>query len=103
MKTMFRLKKPFLFSLTLLMLAYSALSQGNNTTTPSFQETVGSINYIFYAVAAGVAILMITIHAIRWKMTDDPDVVEDSKRGIINVIAGLILIAVAAALVELFF
>ena len=66
-------------------------------------ETIGGINTLLYGIAAGVAALMITFHAIKWKTAAGPNDREEAKRGIINVILGLILIMIAASLVALLF
>lgn len=64
-------------------------------------STVGGLNNLLYGVAAGIAALMITIHAIRWKTAGSPAEREAAKKGILNVILGLALIIVAASLVEM--
>jgi hypothetical protein len=66
-------------------------------------ETIGGINTLLYGIAAGIAALMITFHAIKWKTAAGPNDREEAKRGIINVILGLILIMIAASLVGLLF
>jgi hypothetical protein len=63
-------------------------------------ETVGGLNNLAYGIAAGLAALMITLHAIRWKTADNPNDREEAKRGIINVILALILIMVAGAVIS---
>lgn len=70
---------------------------------PGIIETIGGINNLLYGIAAGIAILMITIHAVKWKTASSPADREEAKRGIINVILGLIVIIIAAALVALIY
>ena len=65
----------------------------------TFVDVIGDINNILYGIAAGIAILLIAIHGIRWKTAGSPEGREDAKRGILNVIFGLAIIIVAAALV----
>jgi hypothetical protein len=66
-------------------------------------ETVGGLNNLVYGIAAGLAALMITLHAIRWKTADSPSGREEAKRGMINVILALILIMVAGALISVIY
>ena len=66
-------------------------------------ETVGGLNNLLYGIAAGIAALMITLHAIRWKTADNPSEREEAKKGIINVILALIIIMSAAAIVSVIY
>ncbi len=66
-------------------------------------ETVGGLNNLLYGIAAGLAALMITLHAIRWKTADNPSDREEAKRGIINVILALILIMITAAVISVIY
>jgi len=66
-------------------------------------ETVGGLNNLIYGIAAGLAALMITLHAIRFKTADNPTDREEAKRGIINVIFALILIIVAGAVISVIY
>ncbi len=66
-------------------------------------ETIGGMNTVIYGIAAGIAALMITLHAVKWKTAENPGDREDAKRGIINVILGLVLIMIAASLVSVVF
>lgn len=66
-------------------------------------ETVGGLNNLIYGIAAGLAALMITLHAIRWKTADNPNDREEAKRGIINVILALLLIMVAGAVISVIY
>jgi hypothetical protein len=69
----------------------------------TFEETVGGVNNLLYGVAAGIATLLITLHAVRWKTAENPTDREEAKKGMINVIIGLIVIIIAATLVTLLF
>jgi hypothetical protein len=69
----------------------------------SFEEIVGGVNNVLYGVAAGIALLLITLHILRWKMADTPADRDEAKKGIYNVIIGLIVIMIAATLVTLLF
>lgn len=84
-----------------------APSTTSTTTLPPSDsgiiETIGGINNLLYGIAAGIATLMITIHAVKWKTAGSPADREEAKRGIINVILGLIVIIIAAALVSLIY
>ena len=66
-------------------------------------ETVGGLNNLVYGIAAGLAALMITLHAIRFKTADNPNDREEAKRGIINVILALLLIIVAGAVISVIY
>ena len=66
-------------------------------------DTIGGVNTLLYGIAAGIAALMITMHAVKWKTADNPNDREEAKRGMINVILALILIMIAAALVSVLF
>ena len=65
----------------------------------TFVGVIGNINSVLYGIAAGIAILLIAIHGIRWKLADSPEAKEEAKRGILNVILGLAIIIIAATLV----
>ncbi len=67
----------------------------------TFTDIIGDINAILYGIAAGVAILLIVIHGVRWKTAGSAEGREEAKRGILNVILGLVVIIIAAALVSL--
>ena len=77
------------------------LSLTNYASAQDIAETVGGINTLLYGVAAGIAALMITFHAIKWKTAGSPAERDAAKRGILNVVLGLILIIIAASLVEM--
>ena len=83
--------------ITLMLLIVS----GKTVTGQTSEDIIGSITYIFYGLAAGVSILMITIHGIRWKLADSQESAENAKRGIINVIIGLVIVIIAATLVDM--
>ncbi len=88
----------------ILTVVSTQMVAGSTTaTSQTFSETIGDINYILYGIAAGIAILLIAIHGIKYKTTDNPDVRENAKRGIINVVIGLAIIIIAAALVSMMF
>ena len=66
-------------------------------------ETVGGLNNLLYGIAAGIAALMITLHAVKWKTADNPSDREEAKRGIINVILALMLIMIAATVISVIY
>ncbi len=66
-------------------------------------DTIGGVNTVLYGIAAGIAALMITLHAIRWKTAENPSEREEAKKGIISVILAIVLIMIAATLVSLLF
>jgi hypothetical protein len=63
-------------------------------------ETAGGLNNLIYGIAAGLAALMITLHAIRWKTADNLSDREEAKKGMINVILALILLMIAGAAIS---
>jgi hypothetical protein len=65
--------------------------------------TIGGVNTLLYGVAAGIAALMIAMHAVKWKTAENPSDREAAKKGLINVILALVLIMIAAALVGVAF
>jgi hypothetical protein len=69
----------------------------------TFEETVGGVNNLLYGIAAGIAILLITLHAIRWKTAENLTDRNEAKKGIMNVIIGLIIIMIAGTLVTMLF
>jgi len=69
----------------------------------SFEETAGGVNDLLYGVAAGIAALLITLHAVRWKTAENTTDRDEAKKGMINVIIGLVVIIIAATLVTLLF
>ena len=69
----------------------------------SFEESVGGVNNILYGISAGIAVLIITLHLVRWKTAENPTDREEAKKGIFNVILGIIVIIVAAIVVSLLF
>ncbi len=86
------------YGVTLLsVLAFSCLGWA------SFEESVGGVNNILYGIAAGIAVLVITLHVVRWKTAENPTDREEAKKGIFNVILGIIVIIVAAIAVNMLF
>ena len=67
----------------------------------AFIDVIGEINTVLYGITAGIAILMITVYGIKWKLAESPEAKEEAKRGILNVIFGLAIIIIAASLVAL--
>ena len=65
--------------------------------------TILSVGSILYGIAAGLAALMIVLHAVRWKTASGMQEREDAKKGIVNVVLGLALIAIAASVVSMIF
>jgi len=52
-------------------------------TPPAYAEildTIGGVNNLLYGIAAGIATLMITLHAIKWKTADNPNDREQAKK-----------------------
>ncbi|MBN2013748.1 MAG: TrbC/VirB2 family protein [Candidatus Altiarchaeota archaeon] len=66
-------------------------------------EELCNVLYIIYGVAAGISILLIMFHGMKWMLSDDIEGRQDAKRGIAYVFVGLILIITAASLANYFF
>jgi hypothetical protein len=71
-------------------------------STCKFRGTVNGITDIIYMAAGILGALMIAIHGIRMATSQDPHERDASKSSIIHVIIALIIIAMAAALVNMF-
>ena len=71
-------------------------------STCKFRGTVNGITDIIYMAAGLLGALMIAIHGIRMATSQDPNERDASKSSIIHVIIALIIIAMAAALVNMF-
>jgi hypothetical protein len=84
----------------LLIIIFSIATQ---VSAADILETVGGLNNLVYGIAAGLAALMITLHAVRWKTADNPSDREEAKRGMINVILALILIMIAGAVISVIY
>jgi len=66
-------------------------------------NTLGSMNGVIYGVAAGIAVLIIAFHALKYKSSDNPGDRENAKRGITNVIIAIVLLSTASTLVGILF
>jgi hypothetical protein len=71
-------------------------------STCKFKGTVNGITDIIYMIAGLLGALMIAIHGIRMVTSQDPHDRDAAKSSIIHVIIALIIIAMAAALVNMF-
>jgi hypothetical protein len=71
-------------------------------STCKFKGTINGITDIIYMIAGMLGALMITIHGIRMVTSQDPHDRDSAKSSIIHVILALIIIAMAAALVNMF-
>jgi hypothetical protein len=69
----------------------------------TFEETVGGVNSLLYGIATGIALLLITVQAVKWKTSENSKDRDEAKKGMFNVILGLIIIIIAATLVSLLF
>ena len=67
-----------------------------------FRKLVNGIRDIIYAAAGIVGALMLIIHGIRLAVSRDPQGRDDAKSSMWHVIIALIIIALAASLVDLF-
>jgi hypothetical protein len=90
---------------------YSGRSSWTGTVNPcnaackstcKFKGTVNGITDIIYMIAGLLGALMITIHGIRMVTSQDPHDRDAAKSSIIHVIIALIIIAMAAVLVNMF-
>jgi hypothetical protein len=72
------------------------------TSTCKFKGTINGITDIIYMIAGMLGALMIAIHGIRMVTSQDPHDRDAAKSSIFHVIIALIIIAMAAALVNMF-
>jgi hypothetical protein len=66
-----------------------------------FMGTLSNINNVFYGTVAGIAVVMLAFQAIKYKTAQDPRDRDEAKRGVIMIIIGLILAALAGAAVNI--
>jgi hypothetical protein len=66
-------------------------------------DTLKNINGTIYGIAAGIAVLMMATHALRYKATDNPGEREYAKKGIINVVLAILILSIASSLVSTLF
>lgn len=66
-------------------------------------ETVVDIKTLFYGITAGFGALLIALHGIKWKTATNPEERKEAERGIIHVILGLLIIGIAAGIVEMIY
>jgi hypothetical protein len=71
-------------------------------STCKFKGTINGITDIIYMIAGMLGALMIIIHGIRMVTSQDPHDRDSAKSSILHVIIALIIIAMAAALVDMF-
>jgi hypothetical protein len=71
-------------------------------STCKFKGTINGITGIIYMIAGMLGALMIAIHGIRMVTSQDPHDRDSAKSSILHVIIALIIIAMAAALVDMF-
>ena len=71
-------------------------------STCKFKGTINGITDIIYMIAGVLGALMIAIHGIRMVTSQDPHDRDAAKSSILHVIIALIIIAMAAALVNMF-
>jgi hypothetical protein len=71
-------------------------------STCKFKGTINGITDIIYMIAGMLGALMIAIHGIRMVTSQDPHDRDAAKSSILHVIIALIIIAMAAALVNMF-
>lgn len=71
-------------------------------STCKFKGTVNGITDIIYMIAGMLGALMIAIHGIRMVTSQDPRQRDAAKSSIIHVIIALIIIAMAATIVNMF-
>ncbi|GEM_PF-1483608 len=80
------------------------LTQEAGKMPSSEVKPVGSslqeVNKAFLQVVAGLAVLLIAVHALRYVTSDNPQERADIKKGIIYIIIGVLIAYLAAELVE---
>ncbi|MFH1835803.1 MAG: hypothetical protein ABH851_06415 [Methanobacteriota archaeon] len=66
----------------------------------SLGHSLREVNEAFLQVVAGLAVLLIAVHALRYVTSDNPQERADIKKGIIYIIIGVFIAYLAAELVE---
>lgn len=74
-----------------------------DVSAAGFTDIVWDVTLILYSTAAGVAIILIIFHAIKWKLSESSIERMEARKAIINVVLGVALIIIAASLVDLLY
>lgn len=101
-----RLPEAFAYALILCTLVLYATGQPTPPATPpsgtpgSGTSEMREINDAVLQTAAGLAVLLIAIHGVKWITSDNPQDRADVKKGLTYVILGLLMAYLAKRIVE---
>jgi type IV secretory pathway VirB2 component (pilin) len=93
-------------SLLVLFLAGFAVAQatGTQSAIDAICTVLENIRVLLYAIAAGVAIVVITLQGIKWAgSAEDPGARKQAKQGIIHAVVGLVIVLLAVWIVLMVF
>ncbi len=98
--------KKILMVFGILLLAHMVMAQADTAAAQEASSIVcdilSNIKLFFMLIAAGVAIVIITINGIKWiGSSDDPGARKQAKEGIIHAVVGLIIVLIAVNIVSL--
>ncbi len=90
--------------LVLSVILISSVAVGEHIIPVGLRDaTIQDIINIFYGIIAGTGVLMIVLHGIKWITTDNDEDRKQARNGVLHVLAGLILIGMATALVNMIY
>ena len=79
-------------------------STGMISATTQICTILWNIQWLLYAIAAGIAIVVITLQGIKWAgSAEDPGARKQAKQGIIHAVVGLIIVLLAVTIVVMVF
>ncbi len=84
--------------------AAGATSTGALSAKTAICDVLFNIRDLLYAIAGGVAAVVITLQGIKWAgSAEDPGARKQAKQGIIHAVVGLIIVLLAVWIVVLVF
>ena len=99
-------KALFMAGLVVLTLVglVAAASTGAESAKTAICTVLGNIRDLLYAIAGGVAAVVITLQGIKWAgSAEDPGARKQAKQGIIHAVVGLIIVLLAVWIVVMVF
>jgi hypothetical protein len=91
-------------SSTVLAKATTSMTTGMKSATTAICNILQNIQWLLYAIAAGIGIVVVTLQGIKWAgSAEDPGARKQAKQGIIHAIIGLIIVFMAIWLVMIVF
>jgi hypothetical protein len=79
-------------------------STGMKSATTAICDILQNIQWLLYAIAGGVGIVVITLQGIKWAgSAEDPGARKQAKQGIIHAVIGLVIVILAVWIVMMVF